>query len=60
MPWHDLQIMVTGPPVKDLDYHFSQYWNYAKRDIDPKKYKEFLKTEEKEQKKIDKEASKRR
>ena len=42
MPWHDVQIKIEGETVKDLCYHFTLFWNFAKTDIDPKRYEEFL------------------
>jgi phosphatidylserine/phosphatidylglycerophosphate/cardiolipin synthase-like enzyme len=28
-PWHDIGILVRGPVVADLEYHFYQRWHYA-------------------------------
>lgn len=42
MPWHDIAMMVTGEPVRDLTRHFIQYWNFAKLDIYSKDSKEKL------------------
>jgi len=41
MPWHDVSVMLIGTPVKDICYHFIQYWNFVKVDIN-KKAKKFL------------------
>eukprot|EP01134_Creolimax_fragrantissima_P004021 CFRG4021T1 len=30
MPWHDIQVSVTGEVVRDLAVHFSQRWNHHK------------------------------
>jgi phosphatidylserine/phosphatidylglycerophosphate/cardiolipin synthase-like enzyme len=28
-PWHDIGVVVRGPVVADLEYHFHQRWHYA-------------------------------
>lgn len=34
MPWHDVHMMVTGQPARDLVRHFVQRWNYLIRQRD--------------------------
>ncbi|KAK9712877.1 hypothetical protein K7432_006853 [Basidiobolus ranarum] len=30
MPWHDIALCITGPPVEDVERHFVDRWNFIK------------------------------
>ncbi|KAI8373627.1 hypothetical protein EDC96DRAFT_458022 [Choanephora cucurbitarum] len=32
MPWHDMSMCVTGPPVLDVARHFCERWNFVKHE----------------------------
>jgi phospholipase D1/2 len=42
MPWHDISMMVTGQPARDLTRHFVQRWNYVLRGRKPTRPTPFL------------------
>ena len=45
MPWHDIHCFVEGETAQDLAFHFIEYWNHAKIDVEGTKNKhgKFLK-----------------
>ncbi|ORY06329.1 phospholipase D/nuclease [Basidiobolus meristosporus CBS 931.73] len=32
MPWHDVALCVTGPPIEDIESHFVDRWNFIKKE----------------------------
>ena len=42
MPWHDIHMMVTGQPARDLVRHFVQRWNYMIRQKRPSRHTPLL------------------
>ncbi|KAK9728794.1 hypothetical protein K7432_000759 [Basidiobolus ranarum] len=32
MPWHDIALCITGPPVEDVERHFVDRWNFIKNE----------------------------
>lgn len=42
MPWHDVHMMVTGQPARDLVRHFVQRWNYLIRQKRPSRFTPLL------------------
>lgn len=42
MPWHDVHMMVTGQPARDLVRHFVQRWNYLLRQKRPSRFTPLL------------------